>query len=256
VTETTGYPALYESANCRHVPAELPGARVFRAGQPMTIRLVGSGCIGFAWPDIPTRIDAHGAPTLYGLILVDEAADLGETSGYLLNAVRVDDGTSFPIPLYGSRIGEPATCVILPARDPEAEVGTRRQMRELLAMTGWSNRTVAGILRTSHVTVGKIASEGSSSRSSDVAERLASAHACVRRLAPLAADVAALRAALESPTDELGTTAAKLLTAGEYARAYRFAMQLLAPAPAGPLLRSRPNVSKLAATVPVAEQTE
>jgi transcriptional regulator with XRE-family HTH domain len=189
-------------------------------------------------------------------VLVDETGDFGESAGFLLNTVRTDPGTSFPVPLYAPRTADPFHCVILPARDPEAEIGTRRQMRELLAMTGWSQRTLASMLRTTHVTVARIAAEGASSRSNEVAERLAAVHACVRRLAPLAAGAAALRAALESPIDEGGTTAVKLLAAGEYPKAYRFALRLLTPAPAGPLLRSRPNVSKLAATVAVDEPPE
>lgn len=227
--------------------------RVFRAGQPMTIQVVTTDCTGIAWPDTPSRVETHNSAPLYGLVLVDEAGDFGEAAGFLINAVRTDPGTSFPVSLYSWQPAEPFACVILPTRDPEAEVGTRRQMRELLAMTGWSQRALASVLRTSHVTVGKIAAEGSSSRSTDVAERLAAVHACVRRLAPLAADAAALRASLESPIDGQGLTAAKLLTAGEYARAYRFALRLLSPTPEGPLLRSRPNVSTLAATVPVDE---
>jgi hypothetical protein len=217
----------------------------------MTIRVVSAGCTGLSWPDIPARIDTAGAAPLYGLVLVDESGELGESAGFLLNTVRTDPGTSLAIPLYASAGAQPLECVILPARDPEAEVGTRRQMRELLAMTGWSNRAVANLLRTSHVTVAKIAAEGASSRSTDVAERLAAVHACVRRLAPLAADAAALRAALETAVDEEGTTAVKLLTEGQHGRAYRFALRFLAPTPSSGLLRSRPNVSRRPPTVPI-----
>src|SRR4051794_27821667 len=74
VTETTGYPALYDAGVCRHVSAELPGARVYRAGQPLTIRVVGNGCTGITWADVPARIEPHGA--FSGLVLVDEGNDL------------------------------------------------------------------------------------------------------------------------------------------------------------------------------------
>lgn len=256
MTETTPIPALHDTSACRHAAADLLASRIFRAGQPLTIRLVGSGCAGLAWPDVISRIGAHGVGAALGLIFVDEAGDVGESAGYVLNDVRADPGTSIPVALYGTGSGAPIDCVILPARDPEVAVGARRQMRELLGMTGWSHRTVATVLHTSHVTVAKIASEGSSPRSSEVAERLAAVHACVRRLAPLAADAGALRAALESSVDEHGSTALKLLTSGDYARAYRFALGLLSPMPGGAMLQSRPNVSQLAATVPIPERTE
>lgn len=255
MTETAGFPGLSDATSCRHVTAELPGGLVFRQGQQVTVRLVGSCCdLGTAWPDVPVRVESRGlAPGLSSFLLVDEAGGLGDTLGYELTHDRVDAGTSFPIRLLVST--PDAGCVLLPARDPEAEVGTRRQMRELLRMTGWSKRTVSVVLRTSHVTVGKIASEGASARSVDIAERLAAVHACVRRLAPLVADQETLRSALETPSDE-GTSALNLLTQGEYARAYRFALGVLAPAPAGPLLQTRPEAARLPATAPIDEPAE
>jgi len=247
----TGYPPLIDSsASYQGLGADLPLVRVFRQGQPWKIRLTAtSNC--FTWPDVPTCVEGHGVGPFLGLVLLSECSDLAESIGYLLESVRIDRGTLSP-PILPAPWPYPLNaCVVLPDHDSQTDVGTQRQMKEVLAMTGWSQRTAATILRTTHVTVGKLAAEGSSARSIDVAERLAAVHACIRRLAPIAADSSALRAALESPVDEEGTSAVKLLIAGEYARAYRFALQLLSPAPQTPLLRSRSNVSRLPATVPV-----
>jgi hypothetical protein len=108
----------------------------------------------------------------------------------------------------------------------------QRHIIELQRLTGWSERTLASIVGTSHPTIraALAGSQGALTRSADVKERIDSLHAIVTRLAPLADQRQdAIVEALTSHPSGSTASAIDLVGSGKMAAAYLAAMEVLRP---------------------------
>lgn len=119
----------------------------------------------------------------------------------------------------------------VPRRAPE----TQRMIADLRAWTRWSSRQLAGLLDTSHTTIGRIesGSELVAGHSGDLRQRLLTTHDVVARIATIAnQDPKAIRDALEFETQP-GASARHALQSGEPSVALLRALDRLRPRPTG-----------------------
>ena len=118
----------------------------------------------------------------------------------------------------------------------------RQMIQQLAAWTGWSNRTLAEVLDTSHTTVGALLQGRplQPSRSGPLADRLAEAHQVVERAHHLTDHVAARTASVATVPDETGTAAVDYLHGRNPAAAYLAIVDALRPRPRGLLTGFRP----------------
>jgi hypothetical protein len=115
-----------------------------------------------------------------------------------------------------------------------------RVVYSLIGCTGWSNRTIAGLIGTTHPTIQAIKKGRELERRPELAEALFKAAEVVEKLSRLAeGDQARLNSVLKNPGAD-GQTPLRLLSEGAYATAYLKAMDLLGrPRRAGGLLKAR-----------------
>lgn len=120
----------------------------------------------------------------------------------------------------------------LPEEPADPVSSLPRLIREIRDMTGWAQRDLADVLRTSHTTVGRLETNGRvTARTRATATRAAELHAVLVRLARVAAGPEALVVALSKT--EGGTTPLALLRNGEWSRAYTAARDAIrGPRPA------------------------
>lgn len=133
--------------------------------------------------------------------------------------------------------------------DPDARLIIQR----LSAWTGWSNRSLAHVLDSSHTTVGALLQGRplQPSRSGDLGDRLADVYQIVERAYRLTNDDAARTARVVAVADESGKTAVDYLRDRNSAAAYLAIVDALRPRPRGLLTGSRP--ARLDATAALSE---
>lgn len=122
--------------------------------------------------------------------------------------------------------------VLLPEDLVEPVSSLPRIFQEIRDMTGWAQRNLADILRTSHTTVGRLESDGRiTARSRDTATRATELHAVLVRLARVAAGPGSLLAALNK--NKGGVTPLDLFRDGEWSQGYVTALDAIhGPRPA------------------------
>ncbi len=100
-------------------------------------------------------------------------------------------------------------------------------VRQILQSTGWSNRTLAQVVGTTHPTIRTIKEGHEPERRPDLAAALANTAEVVAKISQLAnGDQPKLRAVLKTRGPS-GETPLKLLSDGLYGKAYLVAMDLL-----------------------------
>lgn len=120
---------------------------------------------------------------------------------------------------------------MMPHRAPE----TQRAVADLKTWTSWSSRQLAGLLRTSHTTIGRLEGGGEpvSGHSGDLRQRLLTTHDVVGRIATVANyDPAVIKDALEYE-HQPGASAVYALQNGDPSVALLRALERLRPRPAG-----------------------
>jgi hypothetical protein len=116
--------------------------------------------------------------------------------------------------------------VMLAPYEPRPATELKLIVRRILISTGWSNRTLAAAIGTTHPTIKAIKEGHEPERRPDLAQALAKVADIIDRLARLAGgDQAKLRTILQTP-GRAGQTPLKLLADGQYAQAYLDAMDL------------------------------
>jgi len=113
--------------------------------------------------------------------------------------------------------------IVLPDEPADPISPLPRLIRETREMTGWAQRDLANVLRTSHTTVRRLETDGRvTARSRAIAARAAELHAVLVRLARVAGGPEALVVALGQTVR--GTTALDLLREREWSKAYTAAL--------------------------------
>lgn len=123
----------------------------------------------------------------------------------------------------------------LPPMSPRLAPDTQRAVADLKTWTSWSSRQLAGLLRTSHTTIGRLEAGGElvSGHSGDLRQRLLTTHDVVGRVAAVANyDPAVIKDALEYE-HQPGASAMYALQNGEPSSALLRALDRLRPRPAG-----------------------
>lgn len=122
--------------------------------------------------------------------------------------------------------------IVLPDEPADPVSPLPRLIRETREMTGWAQRDIANMLRTSHTTVRRLETDGRvTARSRAIAVRAAELHAVLVRLARVAGGPEALVVALGQTVR--GTTALDLLREGKWSKAYTVALDAVrGPRPA------------------------
>ncbi len=123
----------------------------------------------------------------------------------------------------------------LPALAPRSAPETQRAVSDLKAWTGWSSRQLAGVLGTTHTTIGRLEAGGElvPGHSGELRQRLLVAHDTVARISALANhDPVIVRDALEFESQAAGS-AKSALTEGQPSVALLRALDRLRPRPAG-----------------------
>jgi transcriptional regulator with XRE-family HTH domain len=122
--------------------------------------------------------------------------------------------------------------IVLPDEPDDPASPLPRLIRETREMTGWAQRDLANVLRTSHTTVRRLETDGRvTARSRAIAARVAELHAVLVRLARVAGGPEALVVALAQTVR--GTTALDLLREGAWSKAYTTALDAVrGPRPA------------------------
>lgn len=142
------------------------------------------------------------------------------TSGFLAKLTVVDifkDSTAW---------------IVLPDEPDDPVSPISGLLGETRALTGWALRDLAGVLGTSHTTIGRLEANGRvTGRSRAVATRAAELHAVIVRLARVAGGPEALAVALGQTVR--GATPLALLREGQWSTAYTAALDVLrGPRPA------------------------
>jgi hypothetical protein len=106
---------------------------------------------------------------------------------------------------------------------------TARRLRDIATYTGWSNRTLAEILGTTHPTIAAVLSGRDTSRVVNLRDRIARVHSAIERLALLSRrDIAEVRRLLETKPDGR-SSAAELMKSGAFSQAYLTALDVRRP---------------------------
>jgi len=116
--------------------------------------------------------------------------------------------------------------IMLPAEPADPVSPLPRLIQEIRDMTGWAQRDLADVLRTSHTTVGRLEATGRvTARTRAIATRAAELHAVLVRLARVASGPEALVVALSRT--ERGAAPLDLLRDGQWSRAYTGALDAI-----------------------------
>jgi hypothetical protein len=116
--------------------------------------------------------------------------------------------------------------LFIPLYIPQPVPDLTRVLNRLVDRTGWSNRRIAGIVGTTHPTIQAIKSGRDPERRPDLAEALYNAAEVVEKISRLAlGNQATLKSVLSNRGQ--GDTPLHLLAAGEYAKAYLRALDLI-----------------------------
>lgn len=133
--------------------------------------------------------------------------------------------------------------LILPQSPPELFQGIKQIISDLQRWTGWSARHLADVLGTSHTTIRAITNGRPivDGHSGDLRRRIVETHGVVERIYLLAeCDSDKVNDLLDTPKPGRKTVAAEL-QAGEYARAYLVAIDILRPRKSGLIAGDRPK---------------
>jgi hypothetical protein len=114
-----------------------------------------------------------------------------------------------------------------PIYEPQPVPSLARTVKRLVERTGWSNRSLADIVGTTHPTIQAIKLGREPERHPDLAQALFRTAEVVEKISRLAnGNQGTLRLILNSRGSE-GGTPLQLLAAGEYAKAYLRALDML-----------------------------
>lgn len=117
--------------------------------------------------------------------------------------------------------------LIIPMYEPRTGPDLTRIVKRLIDRTGWSNRSLAGIVGTTHPTIQAIKRGREPERRPGLAEALFRTAEVVERISRLTrGDQAKLKEVLSTRGQD-GQTPLQLLAAEQYARAYLKALDLL-----------------------------
>ncbi|MHB8189645.1 MAG: helix-turn-helix domain-containing protein [Ferrimicrobium sp.] len=133
--------------------------------------------------------------------------------------------------------------VSLPQSPPELFQGIKQIASDLQRWTGWSARHLADVLGTSHTTIRAITNGRPivDGHSGDLRRRLVETHNVVERIYLLAeCDSGKVNDLLDTPKSGRKTVAAEL-QAGQFARAYLVAIDILRPSKLGLITGDRPK---------------
>lgn len=119
--------------------------------------------------------------------------------------------------------------VRVPERTPTPAPRTQVLARSLRRQTGWSQRKLANVLRSTHPTVRALEEGRSSAQQNELYDQLVGVHEVVDRVFELAGRDSRETNRLLSATTEESTSALDLLTAGDFAAAYLAAVDAARP---------------------------
>ena len=133
-----------------------------------------------------------------------------------------------------------ASWLLMPSYEPQPVSELTRIVKRLVERTGWSNRSLAEIVGTTHPTIQAIKRGREPERRRDLAEALFNTAEVVEKISRLTRGNQAMLKAILSTRGSDGETPLQLLAAGEYAKAYLRALDMLNEArPTVRLLDSR-----------------
>ncbi len=127
--------------------------------------------------------------------------------------------------------------LLIPKYEPQPVPELTKIVKRLIEQTGWSNRSLAEIVGTTHPTIQAIKRGRELERRRDLAEALFNTAEVVEKISRLARGNQAMLKTVLSTRGSDGETPLQLLAAGEYARAYLRALDMLN--------KSRPTVRLL-----------
>lgn len=128
----------------------------------------------------------------------------------------------------------------IPPYAPQPVPDLTRIITRLVNRTGWSNRRIAEIVGTTHPTIQAIKGGREPERRPELAEALFRTAEMVEKISRLSGGNQATLRAILSNRGEEGRTPLQLLAAGEYAKAYLKALDLInEPHQTGSLLNVR-----------------
>jgi transcriptional regulator with XRE-family HTH domain len=134
------------------------------------------------------------------------------------------------------------TWLTFPTRRARLAPRVQYQVREMMSWTGWSARTLAELLGTTHPTISAIAAGRSSSfaRVPDLPARLAELHGLLERLNMIAADdVVELNRLLGTAPDEREASALDHILGGDLTGAWLAAADVVSPRRTTGMMRGR-----------------
>lgn len=138
--------------------------------------------------------------------------------------------------------------------DPEAPA-TARRLRDVVAWTDWSNRYLADLLGTTHPTIAAVLRGQEITRLPDLRDRIARMHRVVQRLAALSDwDRSEVLRLLET-RHVTEKSAAELMAARQFGKAYLVALDVRRPLPADGLMGSD-FPARRTGTVPIEDLDE
>jgi hypothetical protein len=144
--------------------------------------------------------------------------------------------------------------VLVPSEESRPAPRAQRLTQAVREWTGWSNRKLAGVLRTSHPTVAALEQGRSAGRVGDLFERLVELHGVVQRIFLVAnRDASEVDRLLVTPS-AAGPTAADLLADRRPAEAYLAALEVNRPRRTGPMMRGIWPTQAGRATVDLADE--
>lgn len=127
----------------------------------------------------------------------------------------------------------------LPEQEPEPAPRTQVLTMTLRRQTGWSQRRLATVLRSTHPTVRALEEGRSSAPHHDLYNQLVGVHEVVDRVFVLAGRDAGEVDRLLSTTPPLGRSAVDLLAVGDFAGAFLAALDVLRPRRTTSTMRGR-----------------
>ncbi len=133
--------------------------------------------------------------------------------------------------------------IVLPAPDLHPAPSTQQLVRQLRQWTRWSTRQLAEVLDTSHTTIRAVENGRTlvGGHSGDLRRRLADAHEVVERVFLLANRDAERVATILDSAPPGKRSAVEELRAGDPARAYLVALDVLRPRRPGLIVGDRPR---------------
>lgn len=117
--------------------------------------------------------------------------------------------------------------LIMPSYEPQRAPDLTRIVKDLIERTGWSNRSLAEIVGTTHPTIQAIRRGREPERRPELAEALFSTAEVVEKISRLVRGNQAILKTVLSTRGPDAETPLQLLASGEYAKAYLRALDML-----------------------------